>query len=322
FWRRRIRSAAPGTTGWRGLNKPTTTEHLVKKALKIIAVFVFLVVVYYGAQRAYYANKYKQHLPTNDIVVNEVERQYHIYVPETVGEEPAEVLVLLQGGSAGSWRIAQQSRWEALADERGMILAVPTGMVFYDNEGAWQLNTDAETMQDIDYVTAMLDDVAAKHRVDAARTYAVGYSLGSMFSYELVCQMSDRFAAVASFAGTMPLEPKSCNPERFVPIMHVHGIDDRIIAYDITWDWKAWDSVGTMRDIPSLVQYWASKYGCQESSETASDTAAHLVHSACDQDARVEHYRLASGGHGWPENINGESTHQVMWSFLAQYSMP
>ena len=294
----------------------------MKKILMIIGAIVILGIAIYGARWWYYVNEYRQHLPTRDIVVEGVERQFHIYIPDTAGNKPAEVLVLLQGGSAGSWRIAQQFRWEALADERGMILAVPIGMTFFDNEGAWQLNTDAETMQDIQYITAMLDDVATVHDVDASRVYAVGYSLGSMFSYELACQMSDRIAAIASFAGTMPVDPKSCDPGRNVPIMHIHGVDDPIIAYSNSWDWKAWDSVGTMQDIPSLVQYWADKYGCQEKSETESDTAAHIVHSMCEQEARVEHYRLAAGGHEWPENIKGVSTHEVMWSFMSAYTTP
>ena len=294
----------------------------MKKFLKITGVVVLICVVIMAGRWWYFVNEYRQHLPARDLAVAGVERQSHIYVPETPGNKPAEVLVLLQGGSAGSWRIAQQFRWEELADERGMILAVPIGMTFFDNEGAWQLNTDAGTMQDIQYVTAMLDDVAATHDVDASRVYAVGYSLGSMFSYELACQMSDRFAAISSFAGTMPVEPKSCNPGRNVPIMHIHGVDDPIIAYNNTWDWKAWDSVGSMRDIPGLVQYWAEKYNCQETKETESDTAAHVVHSMCEQDARVEHYRLAAGGHEWPENINGVSTHQVMWSFMSDYTVP
>ena len=32
-----------------------------------------------------------------------------------------------------------------------------------------------------------------------------------------------------------------------------------IIAYGNTWDWKSWDTVGTMRGIPSLVQFWSDQ---------------------------------------------------------------
>ena len=108
---------------------------------------------------------------------------------------------------------------------------------------------------------AMIDTIAASHAINESRIYALGYSMGSMFSYELACQMSTRFTAIASHAGSMPINPRDCTPTRNVPIMHLHGVEDPIIAYSNTWDWKAWPTVGTMQDIPGLINYWTGKYG-------------------------------------------------------------
>ena len=294
----------------------------MKKILIVLIAIIVIAVGLYGARWAYYVVKYRQHLPTKEIVVNDVKRKYHIFVPTNVPDRPLSLLVLLQGGDAGSWPLPQQGRWEQLAEEDGMIIAVPVGKRKGSNEGAWQLNTDAESMQDIDFVGDMIDDISASHSVDSSKVYGVGYSLGSMFSYELACQMSTRFAAIASFAGTMPVSPKSCEPQRNVPIMHIHGVQDPIIAYGNTWDWKRWDSVGTMQDIPSLVQFWRDRYKCQNENETESESSRHIVHDSCDQNARVEHYRLETAGHGWPKNIDGEPTYSVIWSFLSSFSLP
>ena len=150
----------------------------------------------------------------------------------------------------------QQPQFQALADAEGFILAFPQGHAFPGNEGEWQLNTNQDRRHDVDFVAAMIDDIASRHSIDSNRIYAMGYSLGSMFSYEIACQMSDRFAAIASYAGTMPVSPEACNPQRFAPVMHIHGTDDGIISYNNTCGWKSWDEVGTMMDIPSLVSYW------------------------------------------------------------------
>lgn len=294
----------------------------MKKLLKIFGVIVAICGVLYVGYWIYIDAKWGQHLPTTDLVVNGVEREYHSFVPPNPPAGPMSVIVLLQGGSAGSYVLPQQGRFEELAQAEGMVLAIPVGKRLPHNEGAWQLNTDAQSMQDIDYVEAMISDVSARHSVDPSRIYAIGYSLGSMFSYELACQMSTRFAAIASFAGTMPVSPKSCEPTRNIPIMHIHGAQDPIIAYDNTWDWKQWDSVGTMQDIPSLVRYWGDKYNCQTKSQEDSESSTHIVFDTCDQMARVEHHRIEGGGHDWPENINGVSTHEVIWSFLKNYSVP
>ena len=298
----------------------------MKKTQKIVGGIVSGIIVVgivgYQAYWAYILHKYGQHLPTVEIAVNGVEREYNLFVPENPPEGPKSLVILLNGGSVGSWPFPQQRKWEALGEEVGIVIAVPVGKLVPPNEGAWQLNTDVESYQDIHYINAIIDDIASNHSLDETQHYAVGYSLGSMFCYELACQMSDRFAAIASFAGTMPVTTKVCDPKRNVPIMHIHGVEDGIIAYGNTWDWKSWDSVGTMRDIPSLVEFWRDRYKCQSENMTEAEGETHFVYDACEQRARVEHYRLAERGHEWPETLNGTPTYDVIWSFLSGYTMP
>ena len=81
-----------------------------------------------------------------------------------------------------------------------------------------------------------------------------------MFNYELACQMNAQFAATASFAGTMPIAPESCDIDDPMSILHIHGTADEIIPYDSEWDWKSWDSVGRMHSVPGLVDAWRERY--------------------------------------------------------------
>ena len=265
---------------------------------------------------------WRQHHPITEIEVKGVERKYHLFVPTSSTEDPLSLLVMLMGGDAGSWKFPQQGRWEELAEREGIIIAFPVGKPLPTNDGAWQLNTDAQSRHDIDYIEAMIDDISLSHPVDAHEVYAVGYSLGSMFSYELACQMSERFAAIASFAGTMPASPKSCDPKRNVPLMHIHGVKDPIIAYGKTWGWKSSGSIGTMRDIPSLIQFWRDRYNCQNEHRAETERTVHFVHGSCEQGARVEHYRLETHGHAWPDDLNGVSTHSVIWTFFSGFTTP
>ena len=293
----------------------------MKRVLLGLSAVVGAVVLFYAAWWGYWILSFRQHLPVHEVVVDDVRREYHLFVPETEASGSMPLLVLLQGGDAGSWPFAQQDRWEALAESEGFLIGVPVGYKLPENEGAWQLNTGAANRQDIDFMQAMIDDIVDGHEIDRRRVYAVGYSLGSMFSYELACQMSARFAAIASHAGTMPIDPEACDPSRNVPLLHIHGARDPIIAYGNSWNWKAWDSVGAMRDVPSLIGFWADRFRCSNSESTVTGDVTHTVHSGCAQGARVEHYRLETLGHEWPESINGTSTHEVLWSFLTTYRL-
>jgi polyhydroxybutyrate depolymerase len=262
-----------------------------------------------------------QTLPVHNLVVDDVQRQYHLFVPSSPSDQPMPLIIAFHGGGGAGEAFQQQSRFESLAQTEGFIMAFPQGYLDPGNEGEWQLNTRPEAYHDINFINAMIDEISEERSVNPSRIYAIGYSLGSMFTYEVACQMSDRVAAIASFAGTMPISPTHCEPQRNVSIMHIHGVDDTIIAYGQTWGWKAWDEVGDMRDIPSLVEYWRSKYSCRDSGEMNSTSGVHFVHTMCDQGARLEHHRVNNIGHTWPDQINGVSTHQVIWNFLSDFSL-
>ena len=292
----------------------------MKQFLIIIITLVGLLVIGWQLPGVYWKYEYGQKLPKAEVTVGEHERHYYLFLPENL-TEPAPLLLAFHGGGGGGYRYPQQLLFQELAATEGFIMAFPEAKHVKPNEGGWQLNTRTDRMQDINYVSAIIDGIGSQHRIDQRRIYAIGYSLGSMFIYELACHMTDRFAAVASYAGTMPINPDSCDQTNPIPIMHVHGKQDSIIAYDIEWDWKAWDSVGTMRDIPGLVSFWADRYNCKEVTDTTTANARHVVHSECDGNSRVEHYGLGGQDHEWPQSINERSMHRVLWSFLAEFRL-
>ena len=257
-----------------------------------------------------------------ELMVNGVRRQYRLSVPRADAGVALPVLMAFHGGSGRDYPFPQQREFEELVETEGVIAVYPLAELVPPNEGEWQLNTSESSTQDIAFVEALIDDLSSRYCVDANRIYATGYSLGSMFTYELACHLNARFAAIASLAGTMPVTPNSCTLVENVSIMHIHGQDDSIISYGSEWEWKAWDSVGTMRDIPSLVRFWSEQYNCQNESETQSDSALHIVHDACDEGVRVEHYRLTGVGHEWPDAIRGVSTHEVIWNFVSEFTKP
>ena len=254
------------------------------------------------------------------VIVDGMTREYRYEVPAQLPDGPMPVLVMVHGGDGRNYPFPQESQFKSLVNTEDFILLQPLSELVYPNEGEWQLNTRDDSRHDIAFMKAMLAQIAGAFDVDQTRVYATGYSIGSMFTYELACQMSDRFAAIASYAGTMPVSPASCDVSEGIAMMHIHGEEDGIIAYNNPWDWKEWDSVGTMQAIPDLVDYWGDKNRCQSVEETSFGSSSHIVHSDCDAEVRVEHYRLSRVGHEWPDTIDGRSTHRVIWEFVSGFS--
>ena len=258
----------------------------------------------------------------NSITVNGVTRTFRLHAPSNPGSTPMPMVIAINGGGMRAEQFPQEADFAQLAEREGFLFVVPLSELLPDNEGEWQLNTTASSRQDIDFLEALIDELSSRYSVDASRVYGTGYSLGSMFNYEIACQLSGRFAAIASHAGTMPVQPDSCSPARTMAVLHVHGTEDTIIPYNSTWDWKEWDEVGTMRDIPSLITFWSGLANCQNSRDETTPNGRHFIHENCDGNVRVEHHRMDGLGHGWPASVNGQPTHQLIWDFLSSFQRP
>ena len=147
-----------------------------------------------------------------------------------------------------------------------------------------------------------------------------------MFTYEVACQLNHRFAAVASFAGTMPVNPESCTLFGNMAVLHVHGKLDYIIDYDEDWDWKdgEHEGVGTMSDVPGMIDFWAQLSNCEDDNTHShlfgGDDVEHVVHSDCDGDVRIELYGMEAQEHTWPEQVDGTDTYRLMWNFLSGFT--
>ena len=61
--------------------------------------------------------------------------------------------------------------------------------------------------------------------------------------------------------------------------MDIHGKLDTFVNYYEEWDWKEGEfiNVGTMKDVPSNVAYWADKHNCDEASSTEQPQYEHIV---------------------------------------------
>ena len=257
------------------------------------------------------------------IEVNGVEREFRLSTPSSEPGTRLPLVIACHGGTDSQEDFAQQEQFDQLGEQEKFIMAY--AIAEQDRtaaEGEWFLNTAATSEEDNNFTEAIVDELSESYCVDQDRLYAIGYSLGAMFTYEIACQLNHRFAATASFAGTMPVNPESCDIARGIGILHIHGKLDYIIYYHQDWEWKdgEHEGVGTMSEVPNLIDYWAAKSSCQAISVETSLTEEHIIHNGCMDDAIIEHYGLQLWDHNWPGEVDGEPTYELMWNFLSQFS--
>ena len=257
------------------------------------------------------------------ILVNDEMREFRMSVPSSEAGTKLPLIIAFHGGGGAEEDFQQQDEFDQLGEQEKFIMVYAIAEDGRTSaEGEWFLNTAATSYEDNDFAEAIVDNLTSQYCIDQDRLYGIGYSLGSMYTYEIACQLNHRFAAVASFAGTMPVDPETCELIGGMGILHIHGKLDYIIDYDDDWDWKdgEHEGVGTMSNVPGMIDAWSMRANCGSSDTDADFFLEHITHSDCFGAARVEHYGIEFWEHTWPDEVDGTPTYQLMWDFLSDFT--
>jgi polyhydroxybutyrate depolymerase len=160
----------------------------------------------------------------------------------------------------GQW----QSQWpqlDGLVDTANIILVSGEGTVNAGGDRFWNA-TDAccdlygTGVDDVAWLTSVLDEVVEHFPVDEDRVYFTGLSNGGFMSYRMACELSERVAAIASVAGMDFADDDACSPEQSVSVLHIHGTADETVPYNGSN--QGW----TLPSAGESVERWAGRAGC------------------------------------------------------------
>jgi len=134
--------------------------------------------------------------------------------------------------------------------------------------------------------------------VDPERVILAGHSMGGAMASDAACRLADQVAGVVPVAALWFELP--CEPNRPVPLMALHALDDPVLPYAGGKIGGVGSGVPERLPVEVAVAAWAERDGCAATPavSTADDGGAMLTWSDCA--APVELHRLSSGGHDWP----------------------
>ena len=192
-----------------------------------------------------------QNTVVQTIEVGELNRIYYLHVPSELPKDKAVALVIMFHGGGGTTAFAaRESKFSELADREGFLVAYPEGIGrrWHDGRGVNAIPAQRDNVDDLAFVSALIDDVSKKHRVDAKSIYATGISNGAIFSYYLAANLSSRIAAIAPVAGGISeAQSRIFKPEGHVSVLVFHGTDDPLVPYNGGYITAFGSTRGTMR---------------------------------------------------------------------------
>ena len=163
------------------------------------------------------------------------QRTYHLYVPTSLPKQGSvPLIVALHGGVGSGQQFEANSGFDGLAEANRFLVVYPDGVLVGSrlmpngrvwNGGACCGSAVKDNVDDVGFLTLLIDHLAASYAVDPAMTFAAGHSNGGIMSYRLACERQDKVAAIGVQAGWMAID--SCSPARPVSTLHIHGSADQ-----------------------------------------------------------------------------------------------
>lgn len=249
---------------------------------------------------------------TKQLVVNNTNREYIIYVPENfTGTSSLPLLLSFHGLSSNMNFNYDYTNFDELAERENFIVVHPNGI---DNR--WTVS--ATNNPDIDFIEALLDQLENDYNIASNRIYSTGMSNGGNFSFTLACGLNDRIAAIASVTGLMlQMAIGNCIPSRPLAVLHIHGTEDLIANYafvqgglDFWTDHNNTNDFPIISDIPNI-----------DSGD--GSTVKRFEYLNGNSNVEVQHLKITGGGHEWPGfsgNMDINASDEV-WNFVKNFDL-
>ena len=255
-------------------------------------------------------------LPRGESLLTVGTRTLHIYVPQTYDASRASSLIIYWHGftdscdSFGSSCGEKHCNFFAAAEKEAFIFASLCGELGDSSFNAGTCCPPANTVEvdDVGFARAAVGNISSLLCIDPAKVFSTGFSNGAMMSQRLACEASDLFAAVASVAGVVELQPgndeglKLCNNSfangsKNISVLDVHGLDDDVVPI-------GGDAILGFPPIHENMYQWAGRNMCSSGPTPAwtNGSYASTKWTGCGVggDREVELVLYAKGTHEWP----------------------
>ena len=258
-----------------------------------------------------------------DLNHDNLERYYFIYTPENLDSNKSiPVLFALHGYGSSAYRHLSYTNYFEIADSNNFIVIYPQGAITASLSSHWNVGgwTSKSTVKDIEFLDRIIDLTKDKIQIDDTRLYSSGMSNGGYMSYSLACNLSDKFAAIASVTGSMTNDTyDECSPSRPVPVLQIHGLIDLVVPYS---------GNSFSKSIPDVIDYWVNYNSCNtepnRSIKTSndSDLIIYDVYDNCINNINVKLILHPVMDHTWPtlQEYSVSASNEI-WDFVSKYDL-
>jgi len=282
----------------------------------VVAMVVVLgaLLGYFGYSPAPEVPRLSGTLTRGTMTVGGLIRTYRTYVPRGLAKAAPLVVVMHGAGENGARiRIETGYGFDRLADLHGFAVVYPNAF-----EGYWnacnivgEASANGLAIDDVGFLTRMVDKIASEIGVDPSRVFAAGSSRGGFMAFRLALEAPSRFRAVAAVSANVPSQENfKCKSagQGTSSVMIMNGSEDPLVPFDggSVSLFGLFYKLGKVRSSRESGQYFADLNhitGTPERNESqvADGVRVEQVLWRNNSNVEVELVAVHGGGHGIPQ---------------------
>jgi polyhydroxybutyrate depolymerase len=253
------------------------------------------------------------------------------------------VLVVLHGGGGSAAFAYRVHGWPELSEEAGFLAVFPEATPEHPdqpisvwenlrlwNDGSGRSEVARRNVDDVGYLSAVLDDVQATLNVDSSRVFVTGFSNGASMSFRAGVELADRFAAIAPVSGHLCVDDPQ--PVRPLSMLYIAGLADPINPFHGGPIETPWGSRRHKPPIMDSICAWVRLIEAPEqpASVERADGVQRARYGPGKAGCEVRLVTIEGQGHEWPgaqrtlpHRVSGPQTDELhatraVWDFFAE----
>lgn len=254
---------------------------------------------------------------TFSISVDGYNRTYTVSEPANYRNQKAAPLVVMLHGVGGTGAgIIEETGWGRKSEQEGFLVVFPDALRPYpDAEASFLINPQVwndgsgrgteflRGVNDVKFLSLMLDQIAKSYKVDANAVFLAGFSNGASLGFKAVTELPGRFKAFAAVSGHYWPDDAKSEIGVPTPTLFIVGTADPLNPFEGGTIQLPWGSF-TSPPLMSTMTNWAGKNGLRGETKTISDTqGVKVLEAAGEGRVPIRAYIIEGLGHLWPGGV-------------------
>jgi polyhydroxybutyrate depolymerase len=280
------------------------------------------------------------------LMVDGLVRKTIVHLPAGYrNSEQLPVVIVLHGAKLTGKILETVTGFDKLSNHENFIVAYPNAVYHQWNDGRAEGYTPAYGIDDVKYISSLMDTLIWKFNADPKRIYLTGFSSGGMMSMRLGRELTNRIAAIAPVSASFPIPAleQDVKPTLPLPVLMINGTHDQAFPWDGGDTKIVGVKVGPVAPVMTTVDYWVKANGgdsaapeFQQCKHNRKDsTTVDVSYFSTPTKSCVLLFRVNGGGHTWPgsevplkyipllgRQNRDVSASELIWTFFKNYSRP